>query len=145
MCIQNCLSLYSCCGHFARAQYLACSNQSDCTVVLQDPLQAESYHGLMCLQTSAQPIATELWSLYRSMQCVQIYVGMMLLHAVLDKLQVLPFSISISNSQSVYLFAGSRSSALTLAVAMHPRARITTCIDERSLGFWALGHASATG
>ena len=31
--------------------------------------------------------------------------------------------------------AGSRSSALTLAVAMHPRARVMTCIDERSLGF----------
>ncbi|DBA90081.1 TPA: hypothetical protein ACH3X1_003400 [Trebouxia sp. C0004] len=40
---------------------------------------------------------------------------------------------------------GSRSSALTLAVAMHPRARVMTCIDERSLGFWALGHARATG
>ncbi len=41
--------------------------------------------------------------------------------------------------------AGSRSSALTLAVAMHPRARVMTCIDERSLGFWAVGHARATG
>ena len=41
--------------------------------------------------------------------------------------------------------AGSRSSALTLAVAMHPRARVMTCIDERSLGFWAMGHARATG
>lgn len=41
--------------------------------------------------------------------------------------------------------AGSRSSALTLAVAMHPRACVMTCIDERSLGFWAVGHARATG
>jgi 2-succinyl-5-enolpyruvyl-6-hydroxy-3-cyclohexene-1-carboxylate synthase len=41
--------------------------------------------------------------------------------------------------------AGSRSSALTLAVAMHPRARVMTCIDERSLGFWVVGHARATG
>ena len=45
----------------------------------------------------------------------------------------------------VFNCAGSRSSALTLAVAMHPRARVTTCIDERSLAFWALGHARATG
>jgi isochorismate synthase/2-succinyl-5-enolpyruvyl-6-hydroxy-3-cyclohexene-1-carboxylate synthase/2-succinyl-6-hydroxy-2,4-cyclohexadiene-1-carboxylate synthase/O-succinylbenzoate synthase len=40
---------------------------------------------------------------------------------------------------------GSRSSPLTLAIAAHPRARIVPCIDERSLGFWALGHGRATG
>ncbi len=41
--------------------------------------------------------------------------------------------------------AGSRSSPLTAAVAMQPRACIIPCIDERSLGFWAVGHAKATG
>ena len=40
---------------------------------------------------------------------------------------------------------GSRSSPLTLAVAQHPRARLVPGIDERSLGFWALGHGKATG
>ncbi|KAK9847737.1 hypothetical protein WJX84_001736 [Apatococcus fuscideae] len=40
---------------------------------------------------------------------------------------------------------GSRSSPLTAAVAMQPRSVIVPCIDERSLGFWALGHAKATG
>ena len=40
---------------------------------------------------------------------------------------------------------GSRSSPLTAAIAQHPRARIVTCIDERSLAFWAVGHARATG
>lgn len=40
---------------------------------------------------------------------------------------------------------GSRSSPLTVAIAAHPRARIVPCIDERSLGFWALGHGRATG
>lgn len=40
---------------------------------------------------------------------------------------------------------GSRSSPLTLAVAQHPRSRIVPGIDERSLGFWALGHGRATG
>ncbi|KAK9841086.1 hypothetical protein WJX84_008308 [Apatococcus fuscideae] len=40
---------------------------------------------------------------------------------------------------------GSRSSPLTAAVAMQPRSVIIPCIDERSLGFWALGHAKATG
>ena len=28
---------------------------------------------------------------------------------------------------------------------MHPRVRVVPCIDERSLGFWALGFAQATG
>ena len=28
---------------------------------------------------------------------------------------------------------------------MHPRARLNVCIDERSLGFWALGYSRATG
>jgi isochorismate synthase/2-succinyl-5-enolpyruvyl-6-hydroxy-3-cyclohexene-1-carboxylate synthase/2-succinyl-6-hydroxy-2,4-cyclohexadiene-1-carboxylate synthase/O-succinylbenzoate synthase len=40
---------------------------------------------------------------------------------------------------------GSRSSPLTLAAAQHPRARVIPGIDERSLGFWALGHSKATG
>lgn len=40
---------------------------------------------------------------------------------------------------------GSRSSPLTFAVAQHPRARLVPGIDERSLGFWALGHGKATG
>jgi isochorismate synthase/2-succinyl-5-enolpyruvyl-6-hydroxy-3-cyclohexene-1-carboxylate synthase/2-succinyl-6-hydroxy-2,4-cyclohexadiene-1-carboxylate synthase/O-succinylbenzoate synthase len=40
---------------------------------------------------------------------------------------------------------GSRSSPLTLAIAQHPRARLIPGIDERSLGFWALGHGKATG
>lgn len=43
------------------------------------------------------------------------------------------------------LLAGSRSSPLTAAVAMQPRLVIVPCIDERSLGFWAVGHAKATG
>lgn len=43
------------------------------------------------------------------------------------------------------LGAGSRSSPLTAAAAMHPRARIVTCIDERSLAFWALGFGQANG
>ena len=40
---------------------------------------------------------------------------------------------------------GSRSSPLTFAVSTHPRARLVPGIDERSLGFWALGHGKATG
>ena len=40
---------------------------------------------------------------------------------------------------------GSRSTPLTLAVANHPRARLNVCIDERSLGFWALGYGRAAG
>ena len=32
-----------------------------------------------------------------------------------------------------------------MAVAQHPRARVVLCIDERSLGFWALGYGRATG
>eukprot|EP00798_Chlamydomonas_sp_ICE-L_P027190 gene27190-2434_t len=40
---------------------------------------------------------------------------------------------------------GSRSSPLTLAVSQHPRARLNVCIDERSLGFWALGYSRASG
>ena len=43
------------------------------------------------------------------------------------------------------LCAGSRSSALTTAVALHPRARVVPCIDERSLAFWALGFGRAHG
>lgn len=38
---------------------------------------------------------------------------------------------------------GSRSSPLTLAAARHPRAKLIPGIDERSLGYWALGHAKA--
>jgi 2-succinyl-5-enolpyruvyl-6-hydroxy-3-cyclohexene-1-carboxylate synthase len=40
---------------------------------------------------------------------------------------------------------GSRSSPLTHAVFKHPRAAHTLCIDERSLAFWAVGRAAATG
>lgn len=40
---------------------------------------------------------------------------------------------------------GSRSSPLTHAIACHPRARLNVCIDERSLGFWALGYGRAAG
>jgi isochorismate synthase/2-succinyl-5-enolpyruvyl-6-hydroxy-3-cyclohexene-1-carboxylate synthase/2-succinyl-6-hydroxy-2,4-cyclohexadiene-1-carboxylate synthase/O-succinylbenzoate synthase len=40
---------------------------------------------------------------------------------------------------------GSRSSPLTVAIASHPRAKIVSCIDERSLGFWALGYGRARG
>lgn len=40
---------------------------------------------------------------------------------------------------------GSRSSPLTLAVARHPRAKLVPGIDERSLGFWAVGYGKATG
>lgn len=43
------------------------------------------------------------------------------------------------------LCAGSRSSPLTVAIAQHPRARVVLCIDERSLGFWAMGYGRATG
>ena len=39
--------------------------------------------------------------------------------------------------------SGSRSSPLTLAAARHPKARLIPGIDERSLGYWALGHAKA--
>ncbi|KXZ52491.1 hypothetical protein GPECTOR_9g535 [Gonium pectorale] len=40
---------------------------------------------------------------------------------------------------------GSRSSPLTHAIACHPRARLNVCIDERSLGFWAMGYGRAAG
>lgn len=40
---------------------------------------------------------------------------------------------------------GSRSSPLALAVIAHPRAQLNVCIDERSLGFWAVGYGRATG
>jgi hypothetical protein len=39
--------------------------------------------------------------------------------------------------------AGSRSSPLALAAASHPRSQLTIAIDERSLGFWALGFSRA--
>jgi len=38
---------------------------------------------------------------------------------------------------------GSRSSPLALAAASHPRTQLTVAIDERSLGFWALGYGRA--
>jgi isochorismate synthase/2-succinyl-5-enolpyruvyl-6-hydroxy-3-cyclohexene-1-carboxylate synthase/2-succinyl-6-hydroxy-2,4-cyclohexadiene-1-carboxylate synthase/O-succinylbenzoate synthase len=38
---------------------------------------------------------------------------------------------------------GSRSSPLALAAASHPRSQLTVAIDERSLGFWALGFGRA--
>ena len=40
---------------------------------------------------------------------------------------------------------GSRSTPLVLAAANHPRAEVVTCIDERSLGFFALGLAKGSG
>ncbi|GIL93104.1 hypothetical protein Vretifemale_20563 [Volvox reticuliferus] len=40
---------------------------------------------------------------------------------------------------------GSRSSPLAHAIASHPRARLNVCIDERSLGFWALGYGRSSG
>ena len=40
---------------------------------------------------------------------------------------------------------GSRSSPLTHAVCSHPCAEPLVCVDERSLAYWALGHAVATG
>lgn len=40
---------------------------------------------------------------------------------------------------------GSRSSPLTVAAASHPRAKVVTCIDERSLAFYALGHSKGRG
>jgi hypothetical protein len=41
------------------------------------------------------------------------------------------------------VFTGSRSSPLALAAASHPRSQLTVAIDERSLGFWALGYGRA--
>jgi 2-succinyl-5-enolpyruvyl-6-hydroxy-3-cyclohexene-1-carboxylate synthase len=41
------------------------------------------------------------------------------------------------------LCSGSRSSPLALAAASHPRSQLTIAIDERSLGFWALGFSRA--
>eukprot|EP00983_Pelagomonas_calceolata_P000231 7862-Pelagomonas_calceolata.AAC.1 len=38
---------------------------------------------------------------------------------------------------------GSRSSPLAMAASLHPRARLNVCLDERSLGFWALGYGRA--
>jgi isochorismate synthase / 2-succinyl-5-enolpyruvyl-6-hydroxy-3-cyclohexene-1-carboxylate synthase / 2-succinyl-6-hydroxy-2,4-cyclohexadiene-1-carboxylate synthase / o-succinylbenzoate synthase len=40
---------------------------------------------------------------------------------------------------------GSRSSPLTHAIFRHPGAQVTVCVDERSLAYWAAGHAMATG
>lgn len=39
---------------------------------------------------------------------------------------------------------GSRSSPLAHAIYTHPHAELQVCVDERSLGFWAVGHAAAT-
>lgn len=40
---------------------------------------------------------------------------------------------------------GSRSSPLAIAASAHPRARVVTCIDERSLGFFAVGYGRGRG
>lgn len=40
-------------------------------------------------------------------------------------------------------WSGSRSSPLALTAASHPRSQLTVAIDERSLGFWALGYSRA--
>jgi len=40
---------------------------------------------------------------------------------------------------------GSRSTPLTLAAERHPTARVVVCIDERSLGFYALGYGKGSG
>jgi hypothetical protein len=44
---------------------------------------------------------------------------------------------------AVLCCAGSRSSPLAFAAASHPRSQLTVAIDERSLGFWALGYGRA--
>lgn len=51
--------------------------------------------------------------------------------------------IKIPSGSAVALCAGSRSSPLALAAASHPRTQLTVAIDERSLGFWALGYGRA--
>mgnify|MGYP001968777946 CR=1 FL=1 len=40
---------------------------------------------------------------------------------------------------------GSRSTPLTLAAERYPTARVVVCIDERSLGFYALGYGKGSG
>ncbi|CAG9463771.1 unnamed protein product [Pedinophyceae sp. YPF-701] len=40
---------------------------------------------------------------------------------------------------------GSRSSPMAIAAASHPRVRLITCIDERSLAFYALGYGRGRG
>lgn len=50
-----------------------------------------------------------------------------------------------TNHQPPAWHTGSRSSPLALAISRHPRARLNVCIDERSLGFWALGYGRAAG
>ncbi len=40
---------------------------------------------------------------------------------------------------------GSRSSPLAISAAQHPRGTLKVHVDERGLGFWALGHARGSG
>jgi len=48
-------------------------------------------------------------------------------------------------ADTFFLAPGSRCTPLTLAVARHPDARVVQHVDERALGFAALGFARATG
>lgn len=49
-----------------------------------------------------------------------------------------------SGANTFAVAPGSRSSPLTAAIAAHSAAHVVCGIDERSLAFWALGHAKAT-
>lgn len=52
----------------------------------------------------------------------------------------------IRNGADYFCIApGSRSSALAISMAQHPKAKLITHFDERGLAFYALGHSSATG
>jgi len=54
------------------------------------------------------------------------------------------YDMSYNNCCMLFqMYSGSRSSPLALAAASHPRSQLTIAIDERSLGFWALGFSRA--